>query len=158
MDCVYTASDASAPMKGVFQASLVALVFQGAARIAHIVAAGGWATTPNAELMALEMSIATAIVAGCSLLVCFVDSTVAMADLVDPSPHSAQGSSPACLALQRWFTNNHQHTLHLWHVPSKEEWKIHHEAHQAVKVAKIPLQPGCRVLFDFAWATKEVAY
>jgi len=27
-----------------------------------------------------------------------------------------------------------------------------------VKAAKIPLCPGCRVLFDFTWAAKKVAY
>jgi len=54
------ASDASAPSKGGFQASLSSLVFQGGMKIAHIVVAGGQATAPNAELMALEMSVATA--------------------------------------------------------------------------------------------------
>jgi len=109
--------------------------------------------------MVLEMSVATALAAGCSSLVCFMYSMVAMANLVDPSPHLGQGSSlVACAALQKWFTEDHQCTLHLWHVPSKEEWKIHHEAHEVAKATKIPLRPGCRVLFDFAWAAKEMAY
>ena len=116
-------------------------------------------TAPNAELMALELGISTALVVGCSSLVCFTDSMVAMADLVDLTPHSGQVSSlAACTALCKWFTEDHQHTLHLWHVLSKKEWKIHHETHVAVKAAKIPLCPGCRVLFDFTQAAKEVAY
>ena len=58
----------------------------------------------NVELMALEMSIATTLVVGCSTLMCFMDSTMAMDTLVDPSPHSGQGSSlAACMALQCWF-------------------------------------------------------
>jgi len=46
----------------------------------------------------------------------------------------------------------------LWHIPSKEEWKIHHDAHKVAKATQIPLCPGCRVSFDFAQAAKEVAY
>jgi len=70
--------------------------------------------TPNAELMALEMSIATALVAGCSTLMCFTDSTMAMDALVDPSLHLGQGSSlAACMALQHWFLEDQQHILHL---------------------------------------------
>jgi len=42
--------------------------------------------------MALEMSMATALAAGCASLVCFTDSMAMMLDLVDPSPHSGQGS------------------------------------------------------------------
>ena len=98
--CVHTMSDMSVSSKGAFQASLAALVFQGNAKVAGIVAAGGWATAPNAELMALKLSISTALAAGCSSLVCFTDSTTAMADLVDLSPHSGQGSSlVVCTAL-----------------------------------------------------------
>ena len=159
MNCVHISSDASAPTKGAFQVSLATLVSWGGNKIAHIVAVGGWATAPNAELMALEMGISTALVAGCLSLVCFTDSTMAMTDLVDPSPHSGQASSLAvCSALCNWLSDDQRRTVHLWHVPSKEEWKIHHEAHKAAKVAKIPLRPGCRVSFDFAWVTKEVAY
>jgi len=103
--CVYTTSDASALTKGALQVSLVSLVFQRGAKIAHIVAVGGWVMAPNAELMVLELSIATALVVGCSSLMCFMDSTSAMMDLVDPSPHLGQGSSLAvCTALHRWFT------------------------------------------------------
>ena len=120
---------------------------------------GGQVTALNAELMALEMSIAMALAVGCSSLVCFTDSTVAMADLVDPSPYSGQGFSlAACLALWRWFLGDHCCVLHLWHVPSKEKWKIHHEAHKMVKAAQIPLCPGCRVSFDFVHTAKETAY
>ena len=54
--------------------------------------------------------------------------------------------------------DDHCQTLHLWHVPSKEEWKIHQDAHKAVKVAQIPLCPRCRVSFYFVHAAKEVAY
>ena len=159
VNCVHISSDASAPTKGAFQVSLATLVFQGGNKIAHIVAAGGQATAPNAELMALEMGISTALAVGCLSLVCFTDSMMAMNDIVDPSPHSGQASSLAvCLALRKWLTDDQRCIIHLWHVPSKEEWKIHHEAHEAAKVAKIPLCPGCRVSFDFVWATKEVAY
>jgi len=102
------------------------------------------------------MGILTALAAGCSSLVCFTDSMMAMTNLVDPSPHSSQVSSlVACTALRKWLSDDHMCCLHLWHVPSKEEWKIHHEAHEA---AKIPLCPGCRVLLDFMRASKEVAY
>ena len=150
---------ASAPTKGAFQVSLATLVFWAGTKMAHIMVAGGQATAPNTELMALEMGILTALAAGCLSLVCFTDSTAAMADLVDPSPHLGQVSSlAACSALHGWFMEDQQRVIHLWHVPSKEEWKIHHEAHKAAKAAKIPLHPGCRVLFDFAWAAKEVAY
>jgi len=159
MDCVHISSDASAPTKGALQASLATLVFRGGNKIAHIVAAGGRATAPNAELMALEMGVSTALAAGCSSLVCFTDSTLAMSDLVDPSPHSGQVSSlAACSALRTWLTHDPRRTVHLWHVPSKEEWKIHHDAHEAAKAAQIPLRPGCRVSFDFARASKEVEY
>jgi len=159
VDTVHILSDASAPTKGAFQASLAALVFRGGTKMAHIVAAGGRATAPNAELMALEMGISTALVVGCLSLICFTDSTMAMADLVDLSPHSGQVSSLAvCSTLHKWFTEDHGRILHLWHVPSREEWKIHHEAHEAAKAAKIPLRPGCRVSFDFTQAAKEVAY
>jgi len=159
MDCVHISSDASTPTKGALQASLATLVFQGGNKIAHIVAAGGRVTAPNAELMALEMGIATALAVGCSSLVCFMDSTMAMSDVVDPSPHSGQVSSlAACSALRTWLTQDPQRSIHLWHVPSKEEWKIHHEAHEAAKAAQIPLRPGCRVSFDFAQASKEVEY
>jgi len=104
----------------------------------------------NAELMVLEMGIATAVAAGCSSLVCFMDSTMAMTDLLDPSPHFGQASSlAACSILHKWFTDYHRQCLHLWHVPSKEEWKIHHEAHEAAKAAKIPLRPGCSISSDF---------
>jgi len=121
--------------------------------------AGGRATAPNAKLMALEMCVSAALAVGCSSLVCFTDSTVAMANLVDPSPHSGQVSSLAtCAALWKWFGEDHHHTLHLWHSPSKEEWKIHHNAHEAAKAAKIPLCPSCRVSFDFAHAAQEVEY
>jgi len=137
--CIYTASDVSTPTRGSFQVSLASLVFRGGTKMAHIVAAGSWATAPNAELMALEMSIATAVAVEYLSLVCFMDSTMAMTDLVDPSPHSSQGSSlVACAALQHWFTEDQWRVLHLWHVPSKEEWKIHHEAHKAVKAAQPP--------------------
>jgi len=69
-------------------------------KVAHIVAAGGRAMAPNSEFMVLEMSIATAMAVGCSFLVCFMDSTMAMLDLVDPTPHSSQNSSlAACSAL-----------------------------------------------------------
>jgi len=112
--------------------------------------AGGQATAPNAELMVLEVSMATALVVGCTSLVCFTDSMSAMSDLVDPSPHSGQGSSlAACSTLRCWFEANAAHVFHLWHVPSKQEWKVHHEAHKAAKAAQIPLHLGCRVLFDF---------
>ena len=122
MESIHTASDASAPTRGALQASLASLVFWGEAKIAHIVAAGGRALAPNMELMALEMSIATALVAGCSFLTCFMDSTVAMADIMDPSPHSGQASSlAACTALRHWFLGDHHCILHLWHVSSKEE-------------------------------------
>ena len=104
-ECTHTSFDALAPSKGALQASLVALVYWGNAKIAHIVVAGGHAMAPNAELMALEMSIATALVVGCSSLVCFMDSTIAMMDLVD---HSGQGSSlVACSALWQWFLGDH---------------------------------------------------
>jgi len=159
MDAVHISSDASAPTKGAWQASLAALVFQGGTKMAHIVAVGGRATAPNAELMALEMGISMALSAGCSSLVCFMDSTMAMANLVDPTLHSRQVSSlAACMALHKWFLDDRRCILHLWHIPSREEWKIHHEAHEAAKAAKIPLCPGCRILFDFAWAAKEMAY
>jgi len=159
VDCIHILSDASAPTKGAFQASLTTLVFWGGNKIAHIVVAGGQAMAPNVELMALEMGISTALVAGCLSLVCFMDSMAAMANLVDPSPHSGQASSlAACIALRKWLSEDLRCCLHLWHVPSKEEWKIHHEAHEAAKAAKIPLCPGCRVSFDFAWMAKEVAY
>jgi len=106
VDCVHISSDASAP-KGAFQASLATLVFRGGNRIAQIVAAGGRATTLNAELMALEMGISTALAGGCSSLVCFTDSTLAMTDLVDPSLHSGQASSlAACSALRAWFAQD----------------------------------------------------
>jgi len=155
VDCVHISSDASAPTKGVFQASLATLVFRGGNKLAHIVVVGGRATAPNAELMALEMGISTALAAGCSSLVYFTDSTTAMTNLMDPSPHSGQASSlAACMALQKWLTDNHWRNIHLWYVPSKEEWKIHHEAHEAAKAAKIPLCPGCRVSFDFVRAAK----
>ena len=150
--CIHIASDASAPTKGALQALLVALVFQGGTRIANIVVAGGHAMAPNAELMVLEMSIATTLAVGCSTLVCFMDSIVAMNTLVDPSPHSGQGSSlAACMALWNWFSGDQHRILHLWHVPSKEEWKIHHDT-------QILLCPSCRTSFDFAWAAKEVEY
>ena len=159
VDCIHISSHASTPTKGALQALLAALVFQGGVKIAHIVVAGGRATTPNAELMALEMGISTTLAVGCSSLVCFMDSMVAMSNLVDLSPHSGQVSSlAACMALRGWFTGDHCCTIHLWHVPSKEEWKIHHEAHEAVKAAKIPLCPGCRVSFNFTWAAKEAEY
>jgi len=107
MDCVHISSDASTPTKGAFQASLVALVFRGGTKIPHIVVAGGQATVPNAELMALEMGISTAVVVGCSLLVCFMDSTTAMTDVLDPSLHSSQISSLAvCSTLQKWFNQD----------------------------------------------------
>jgi len=129
------------------------------AKIAHIVVAGGRATAPNAELMALEMSVATALMAGCSSLVYFMDSTVTMSDLVDLSPHSSQGSSLAvCNALRGWFSADPTHVFHLWHISSKEEWKVHHDAHKVAKAAQIPLCPGCRVSFDFIQTTKEAAY
>ena len=87
---------------------MAALVFQGETKIAHIVAAGGQVTTPNAELIALEMGIATAVVAGCSSLVCFMDSTTAMTDVLDPSLHSGQVSSlAACSTLWKWFEEDH---------------------------------------------------
>jgi len=159
VDCIHTLSDASALSKGALQASMAALVFWGSTKITHIVVAGGQVMASNAELMVLEMSIATALAVGCSSLVCFMNSTVAMADLVDLSPHLGQGSSLAvCLALQKWFLGDHHHVLHLWHAPSKEEWKIHQEAHKAVKAAQIPLCPSCRVLFDFVHTTKETTY
>jgi len=67
--CVHTLSDTSVPSKGVLQASLAALVFQGNTRVACIVAAGGRAMAPNAELMALELSISTALaLAACTAL------------------------------------------------------------------------------------------
>jgi len=145
--------------KRAFQASLTTLVFRGGNKIAHIVVVGGQAMAPNAEPMALEMGILTALAVGCSSLVCFTDSMMVMANLVDPSPHSGQASSlAACTVLCKWLSEDHRRCLHLWHVPSKEEWKIHHEAHEAAKAAKIPLRPGCRVSFDFAWAAKEVVY
>ena len=159
MDCVHVSSDASAPTKGALQASLATLVFRGGNKIAHIVAVGGRATAPNAELMALEMGVSTALAVGCSSLVCFTDSTLAMSDLVDPSLHSGWVSSlAACSALHAWLAQDQRCALHLWHVPSREEWKIHHEAHEAAKAAQIPLRPGCRVLFDFAQASKDVDY
>jgi len=150
--CIYTASDASAPTKGNLQVSLASMVFQGDTKVTHIVAAGGCATAPNAELMALEMGVAAVLAVGCSSLVCFMDSTMAMSDLLDPSPHSGQGSSlVACAALQHWFEDQWW-TLHLWHVPSKEEWKIHHDAHKMAFATQIPLCPGCRVcLTSSAW-------
>ena len=99
VDCIHTSSDASAPTKGALQASLAALVFWGGTKIAHMVVAGGRATTPNTELMVLEMCISTTLAAGYSSLVCFTDSMVAMAGLVDPSPHLGQVSSLAvCMA------------------------------------------------------------
>jgi len=120
---------------------------------------GGQVTAPNAELMALEMGIATVVAAGCSSLICFTDSTMAMKDVLNPSLHSGQGSSlAACTTLQKWFEQDHHQRLHMWHVPSKKEWKIHHDAHEAAKAAKIPLHLGCRVTFDFARATKEAGY
>jgi len=77
--------------------------------IVHIVMAGGQATAPNAELMALEMGIATAVAAGCSSLVCFTDSTTVMNNVLDPSPHSGQVSSlAACTTLCRWLMEDHQ--------------------------------------------------
>jgi len=119
---IHTASDALAPTKGALQVALASLVFQGNAKIAHIVAVEGWVMAPNAELIALEMSTATALAAGCFSLVCFMDSTMAMTDLVDPSLHSGQNSSlAACSTLWHWFNEDQGHTLHLWHVPSKEE-------------------------------------
>ena len=112
--CIYTVSDASAPSKGNLQVSLASLVFWGTTKTAHIVAAGGHTTAPNVELMALELSVATALAVGCLTLVCFTDSTMAMMDLVDPSPHSSQGSSlAACSALWHWFTKDQGWTLHL---------------------------------------------
>ena len=115
--------------------SLASLVFQGRVKITNIVAAGGRATAPNAELMMLELSVATTLVAGCSTLVCFMDSTSVMSDLVDPSLHFGQGSSlVACSAPHRWFLDDPWHIVHLWHVPSKE-WKVHHDTHKAAKAA-----------------------
>ena len=146
------------PLRGTYRHQWP-LVFWGGVKIAHIVVTGGRATTPNAKLMALEMSVATALVVGCSSLVCFMDSTTAMTNLVDPSPHSGQSSSlAACTALHRWFLEDHWQTLHLWHIPSKEEWKIHQDAHKAARASQIPLCPGCRVSFGFAYAAKEMAY
>ena len=100
MGYIHISSDASTPTKRALQASLAALVFWGGNKIAHIIAAGGQATAPNAELMALEMGVLTTLAVGCSSLVCFMDSTLAMADLVDPTLHSGQVSSlAACTAL-----------------------------------------------------------
>jgi len=103
----------------------------------------------------IRVGVATALAAGCTSLVCFMDSMLVMSDLVDLSPHSGQGSSlAACAALHGWFSTDAAHTLHLWHVPSKE-WKVHHEAHKVVKATQIPLCPGCKVLFDFVHVVKE---
>jgi len=93
VSCIFTVSDVSAPTKGNLQASLASLVFRGSTKVAHIMVVGGWVMAPNVELMALEMSNATALVAGCLTLVCFMDSTSAMSELVDPSPHSRPGCS-----------------------------------------------------------------
>jgi len=65
MLCIYMASDASTPPKGDLQAMLASLVFWGRTKVAHIVAVGGQAMAPNAELMMLEMLVATVIAAGC---------------------------------------------------------------------------------------------
>jgi len=120
--CIHTVSDASAPSKGELQVSLAFLVFRVQAKIAHIIMTEGRATAPNMELMVLKISVATALVAGCSSLVCFMDSMSAMLDLVDPSPHSGQGSSlAACYALRQWFMGDVAQVLHLWHVPYKQE-------------------------------------
>ena len=107
VDCIHISSDALAPTKGAYQASLATLVFRGGNKIAHIVAAGGRAMAPNAELMALEMGILTALAAGCSSVVCLTDSMMAITDLVDPSPHSGQASSlAACSALRKWLSDD----------------------------------------------------
>jgi len=94
---------------------------------------------------------------GCQHLVYFTDSTHAMEALVDPSPHLGQESSlAACAVLRKWFACDPLATLHLWHIPSKAEWKVHHEAHNAAKEVNIALQLGCQVSFDFVCSAKEV--
>jgi len=82
-----------------------------------------------------------------------------MSDLVDSSPYSGQGTSlVVCSALCQWFLDDPWWIVHLWHVPSKKEWKMHHEAHKAMKAAQIPLRLGCRVLFDIIQVAKKVVY
>jgi len=57
-----------------------------------------------------------------------------------------------------WFSGDSVVTLTLWHVSSKVEWSIHHDACKVAKAAAISLQPGCHILFDFTRAAMEVQY
>jgi hypothetical protein len=136
--CCVVAADASVPSGGIFQAAAAALVFQQGRQEARVVSAAGWRMPPEVERFALQLGISAALAKGCQKLVIFSDSLPAVKSLFDVELRSGQiFSLDACRAVGPWLAGDPDRSVHLWFVPSRLEWGVQKQAHDAAVTLKI---------------------
>jgi ribonuclease HI len=156
--CLVVAADGSAPLLPGFQAAPCALVFREGVEVGRVVSAAGRRSPPELELFAIQLGVSWAVARGCTKLVVFSDSRPALDSLLHVKPRSGQiFSLDACKSLRPWFAEEEEHTLALWHVPARFEWKVQKLAHDAVIGIRISVGPRPRTSRDYLAAACDVA-
>jgi hypothetical protein len=148
--CCVVAADASVPSGTIFQAAAAALVFRRGRQEARVVSAAGRRMPPEVERFALQLGISAALAKGCQKLVIFSDSLPAVKSLFDVELRSGQiFSLDACRAVGPWLAGDPDRSVHLWFVPSRLEWGVQKQAHDAAVALKIAVGRRPRTSRDF---------
>jgi hypothetical protein len=105
---------------------------------------------PEVEHFALQLGISAALAKGCQRLVIFSDSLPAVKSLFDVELRSGQiFSLDACRAVGPWLAGDPDRSIHLWFVPSRLEWGVQKQAHDAAVALKIAVGRRPRTSRDF---------
>jgi hypothetical protein len=148
--CCVVAADASVPSGTIFQAAAAALVFRRGRQEARVVSVAGRRMPPEAEHFALQLGISAALAKGCQKLVIFSDSLPAVKSLFDVELRSGQiFSLDACCVVGPWLAGDPDCSVHLWFVPSRLEWGMQKQAHDAAIALKIAVGRCPRTSCDF---------
>jgi hypothetical protein len=109
------------------------------------------------ERFAIQLGVSLALARGCSKMVVFSDSKPALETLLNVSVRSGQiFSLDACRALRPWLAEDGEHSIALWHVPARFEWKVQKAAHDSVVHIRISVGPRPRTSRDFLGACSDV--
>ncbi|KAF5356981.1 hypothetical protein D9756_006350 [Leucocoprinus leucothites] len=131
LDCVTVATDASVCTDHTIQAVAAVFLLHRDELLWWFHCAVGKATTPDAELFALQLGVEHACcVPNAKLIVLFTDHITAVQSAVDPSTHSGQAHSLAvCGCLMEWLGADAEHTIEFHEVRSHLKWPFHQSVH-----------------------------
>jgi hypothetical protein len=109
---------------------MAAVLYRLGNQVDVIRSAAGRSTTPEAERFAQQVGISRACARGCSSIILVSDCHPALDSLFDTCVWSGQiFSLDACRAIRPWLELDESHSISLWFVPSKLEWRAQKVAH-----------------------------